>query len=303
VITFSHTKKLIKSRFPAVPAALELWRLYRSGSPPIYLEYPVNPRPRYGWGKPPHQTLYELINSNRDAYRALLSDFASLKSGLRSISATQPNDASSPYWSNGWFTGLDALSLYALPNLFRSNLYIEIGSGNSTKFVRQSIKDNLLNTQIVSIDPDPRAEVDHLCDKLIRSRLEKADLAIFDKLGGGDILLVDGSHCCLQNSDVTIVFLEILPRLRDGVMVYFDDIYLPYDYPPEWKNRHYSEQYVLAVLLLGDARNRYEILFPGWFVCRDPELRNFAEGLWGDITQHDIPLESNGFWIRVKPTG
>jgi hypothetical protein len=98
-----------------------------------------------------------------------------------------------------------------------------------------------------------------------------------------------------------VVFLEILPRLRPGVLIYIDDIYLPNDYPPEWSSRYYSEQYLLAVLLLADTQRRYEILFPGWFISTDDELRKMAEETWKDIgLGENIPVNSNGFWMRVK---
>jgi hypothetical protein len=290
-----HAKVIIKSLFPFLPAVLEFRRRFRTGSFPIYLDYPITPLPRYGWGTTPHELLYALINTNRDAYAALIANFASFKSGLSSISPKPSNDASSPYWSNGWMMGLD------VPSLFKSNLYVEIGSGNSTKFVKKSIKDNLLETKIISIDPHPRVEIDSLCDNLIRSPLENIDVNIFDKLNDGDILMIDNSHRCFQNSDVTTVFLDILPRLKNGVIIYIDDIYVPWDYPPEWASRYYSEQYLLAVLLLVDAQRRYEILFPGWFISTDSELRKIAEDVWKEIGigKHN-QIEGNGFWMRVK---
>src|SRR5262249_53311437 len=117
-----------------------------------------------------------------------------------------------------------------------------------------------------------------------------------------DILMVDNSHRCFQNSDVTVLFLEVLPRLRPGVLVYLDDIYLPHDYPPEWVSRYYSEQYLLAVLLLADAQHRYDILFPAWFVCTDEGLRRTAEETWNDIGLGGrVPIDANGFWMRVRP--
>ncbi len=266
-------KAFIKSAFPFLPAVYEFQRQYRSGYFPVYLDYPITPVPRYGWNTTrSHEPLYDLVAANRDAYAALVTKFTSFKAALSLIPSQQTNDVSSPYWSNGWIMGLDAVSLYSFPSLFQSNLYIEIGSGNSTKFVRRSIIDNHLSTKIISIDPHPRAEVDIICDDVIRSPLERIDTSVFGNLGRGDILMIDGSHRCFQNSDVTTVFLEILPKLNNGVIVYVDDIYLPYDYPPEWSKRYYSEQYLLAAMLLADAHRRYEILFPGWFISTDWEL-------------------------------
>src|ERR1700733_3021445 len=94
--------------------------------------------------------------------------------------------------------------------------YMEIGSGYSTRFARHAIQTVGLSTVIASLDPKPRAGIDALCDTVIRRRLEEADLAVFDQLEAGDILFFDGTHRALTNSDVTVFFLELLPRLKPG---------------------------------------------------------------------------------------
>jgi len=217
---------------------------------PIFIDYPIEPTPRYGWGKPAHPELHALMNTNREHYAALLRRMIpDVADGLRAIPA-QPTSSGTPHWDNVFVQGLDATTLYAFPKLFHSQQYLEIGSGNSTKFVRQSIRDHHLPTTITSIDPYPRAEVNDLCDEIIRQPLEDIDVSIVDRLGANDILMFDGSHRCLQNSDVHVFFLEVLPRLKPGVIVFIHDMFLPYDYRPEWASRWYSEQYLLAVLLL-----------------------------------------------------
>ena len=112
-------------------------------------------------------------------------------------------------------------------------------------------------TRIVSIDPQPRAEVDELCDRVLRVPLEAADLSVFDELSDGDVLFFDGSHRTFMNSDATVFFLEVLPRLADGVLVGVHDVFLPYDYPRDFADRYYSEQYLLAAhLIAGNPRAR-----------------------------------------------
>jgi len=59
---------------------------------------------------------------------------------------------------------------------------MEIGSGNSTKFVARAKRDGALSARIVSIDPQPRAEVDRLCDEVIRAPLETVVIAPFNQL-------------------------------------------------------------------------------------------------------------------------
>ena len=44
--------------------------------------------------------------------------------------------------------------------------------------------------RIVSIDPEPRAAIDNICDEVIRAGLETCDLSIFDQLEAGDILFL-----------------------------------------------------------------------------------------------------------------
>lgn len=44
------------------------------------------------------------------------------------------------------------------------------------------------------------------------------------------MVFVNNSHRPFMNSDVAVVMLYILPRLKPGVWVEFHDIFLPFDY-------------------------------------------------------------------------
>ena len=273
--------------------------LVNGGRQPIYLDYPVRPSPRYGWGRPPHPALQDLIAANRARYGEILDRLTPFAPGLKAIPLAS-EDVQEPRWANAYISGLDAVTLYAFPKLFASKRYMEIGSGNSTLFVRRSIRDNALATRITSIDPSPRAHVDAICDEVVRSGLEDTPLEVFDALEANDILMVDGSHRCFENTDVAVAFLEVFPRLKPGVLVFIHDIYLPDDYPPEWENRFYSEQYLLGVLLLADGGRRYEIVFPSHFSAMDPQLGPRQHELWRSIAPAGMKLSSNGFWLRVR---
>src|SRR5690606_25710011 len=115
--------------------------------------------------------------------------------------------------------------------------FFEIGSGNSTRVAHHARTSAHIPIEIVSIDPYPRADIDRFCDRILRQPLEHVDLALFDELRPGDVLFFDGSHRVLQNSDVTVFFLEILPRIPFGTIVQIHDITLPWDYPAEWRER------------------------------------------------------------------
>ena len=117
---------------------------------------------------------------------------------LRSIPA-HAQTATEPAFLNSFLPGLDCVALYCLLAEPRPRLYLEVGSGNSTKFARFSIAANKLDTKIISIDPYPRAEIDGLCDEVIRCPVEEADLSLFDRLESNDVAFIDNSHRCFMN--------------------------------------------------------------------------------------------------------
>jgi hypothetical protein len=82
-----------------------------------------------------------------------------------------------------------------------------------------------------------------------------------------------------MNSDVTMLFLDVLPRLPAGVIVQVHDITLPCDYPAQWTGRYYSEQYLLAAYLLGRG-DALEIVLPCAFASDDPELHGILAPIW-----------------------
>ena len=110
------------------------------------------------------------------------------------------------------------------------------------------------------------------------------------------MLFIDGSHRTFTGSDVTVLLLEVVPRLAPGVLVHVHDVYLPRDYPAELVGRWYSEQYLLAAWLLG-ARD-VEIVLPVNFVCADKELRRELQPLWGELgLDPALPKHGASFWF------
>ncbi len=264
---------------------------------PVFLEYHPKPKPRYGHGLPPHQRLYEIVNKNREVYKNYLNLFLKNQEQLLQVPKNGKSRSSSPYWINGWLPGLDAVAIYGFLSHHNPKRYFEIGSGNSTKFARQAIKDHTLQTQMTSIDPTPRAEIDSLCDNVIRRPLEDVNLEIFSQLEAGDMLFVDSSHRSFMNSDVTVLFLEILHELKPGILVEFHDILIPYDYPQLWSGRFYSEQYLLATYLL--ASDRFEVVFPAAFINEDKDLKEILTPFWSEPRMSGIERHGGSFWIKL----
>ena len=264
-----------------------------------FLDYKYRAKARYGGGRPPHTQLFEVIASERARYAEFIGKIAQLERDFAKISLRAGYFDQVPFWLNTWLAPLDAMALYAMLSHCGPRLFVEIGSGMSTKFARRAIATHGLGTRMVSIDPEPRSDIDPQVDEIIRRPLEDIDPQFFDQLKKNDFLFFDGSHRVFQNSDVAVFFLEILPNLKPGVVVHLHDIYLPYDYPAGHLPRLWSEQYLLATILLF-AEGAFELLFPSWFVSCDNELSTRADELLRKGLLSDLSIHGNSFWLRVR---
>jgi len=279
--------------------------VYRFLSPrfqSVHLDYKVNVEPRYGHGKPAHKLLYEIINQNRSVYEENLKSFMKYADNIHLIKdATIENDEDKPTWNNGYLPGLDILGIYGILAKYKPAKYIEIGSGNSTKVARYAITENQLRTEITSIDPFPRANIDHLADKVIRKPCENIsdNRFIIESLKENDILFIDNSHRVFANSDATICFLELLPYLRKGVIIHFHDIYLPYDYPQFMCDRFYNEQYMLSAFILANPA-KYKTILPNYFISQDKELSNLIAPMWDHPNLLNVERHGGSFWLQIN---
>ena len=266
----------------------------------LNLEYPVQMKPRYGHGHPPHALLYNIINAEREVYKEWLVRALACKDPLSTIRDRSGVDNNiDPSWNNGFLPGLDIVMLYTIVSTLHPATYIEVGSGNSTKVVHKAKNDSQLKTRIVSIDPSPRAEIDSLSDVVIRTPFEKSDLGYFKSLRKGDIVFIDNSHRIFPNSDAMVFFMEILPDLPAGVVVHLHDIYLPYDYPQEMCDRYYSEQYCLAAFLLANP-TRYKTIMPNYFVSQDAELNKILNPFWSNPAMPKVERHGGSYWIEIQ---
>lgn len=255
---------------------------------------------QYGFRRPLHIKIGEKLAQFYENYKNLIRIFADLEEFFSAIPDQYQQELSAdlrPYWLNGFFPPSDAMALCGVLYKYRPRVYLEIGSGNSTKFARKFISDFKLGTEIISIDPEPRSKIDKLCDQVIRMPLEMVQYHYFEDLQEDDILFIDSSHRCLQNSDVTCIFLDILPRLRPGVMVHFHDVWWPEDYNDAWAGRLYNEQYLLGILLL--FGKGYEILYSSNYVTLDPELSKEYEGVSRFLSNVGRAKRGGSIWMKL----
>ncbi len=164
------------------------------------------------------------------------------------------------------YGAVEAQALHAVVRHFRPQRIVEVGSGVSTACLRAAVDRNTADgaapARITCIEPFPSAALQTLDGvELIAKPVQEAPLAAFEALGEGDLLFIDSSHQAKVGSDVTHLFLEVLPRLRPGVVVHVHDIYLPYDYAPFTMKTlwHWNETAFLHAWLVHNERVR--ILF------------------------------------------
>src|SRR5438552_3993473 len=87
-------------------------------------------RPRYGYGRPPHRRLSELLSKQDGQYLEVLRRLEAYADDWLTIpiDETRPNE---PHWHNGFLFGIDGVSLYGFTRERSPRRYIEVGSGNS----------------------------------------------------------------------------------------------------------------------------------------------------------------------------
>lgn len=163
---------------------------------------------------------------------------------------------------NDYFSYGEGLVFHTLLRHVRPRRLIEIGSGFSSALALDT-SELFLDHSVEMIFVDPHAERLHSLLKpsdrgveIIESPVQDIDPRLFDRLVAGDILFIDSSHVSKVGSDVNYLFLEILPRLRDGVLIHIHDIYYPFEYPREWvfQGRAWNEAYLVRAFLQCNAR-------------------------------------------------
>ena len=207
------------------------------------------------------------------------------------------------FLNNRNFFGVDAEMLYVIVRDHRPRRIIEIGSGFSTllsslAIERNKEEDPLYECQFVAIEPFPRNQLFSQCknlSELIELPVQKVPLGRFGELGANDILFIDSSHVSRLGSDVNFELLEIVPRLRSGVLIHVHDIFIPFEYPKNWaieEGWFWNEQYMLEAFL---SFNRcFEIVWAGSYMhWKFPERVAAAFGPY-EVT----PAPPASLWMR-----
>jgi hypothetical protein len=147
---------------------------------------------------------------------------------------------------------------------------IEVGAGYSSLIAAQALRDNG-SGELILIDPYPASMFTFISPEptIIRKPVQDVPVSFFvDRLGRNDILFIDSTHTVKPGGDCIYIYLKILPKLQEGVVIHAHDVYLPQMMPAIFLkefNLYWTEQYLLQAYLLDNER--VKILFGGWYHC------------------------------------
>jgi Methyltransferase domain len=195
---------------------------------------------------------------------------------------------------NGYYPTPDAEIYAAMILDARPAQIVEVGSGYSTLIARTAIDDAGLPTKLTVIDPEPRTDVGAACDEIIRKCVEDSDLA-GRAWKPNSILFIDSSHICRTGGDLPRLFCEIVPNLPPDVIVHVHDVFLPYDYPSNYNEYCYTEQYLLHCLLSG--ANRYRTMLSTHYLSRNHSDQ--MQAAFGEKPGRDPLFNGASYWFKV----
>lgn len=197
---------------------------------------------------------------------------------------------------NNMFGLADAAIYHSMLRELRPRRLVEVGSGFSSAIALDTADRHLPDLEFTFVEPYPERLLTLLDDadrdrcRLVRSPVQDVPMDTFTSLGDGDLLFIDSTHVSKVGSDVNWLVFEVLPRLADGVVVHFHDIFWPFEYPQAWlrEGRGWTENYLLRAFLSYNERFRV-LLFNSWVWHAEPELRATLP------TTNEVP---GGIWLR-----
>jgi Methyltransferase domain len=213
--------------------------------------------------------------------------------------AIEPSEAQNRFYlGNQLFDDVDALVAYCMVRHFQPRLIIEVGSGFSSLVLGDAVAKNT-DSSLICIEPFPREFLRQGfpgLQSLIEQKVQDIDLDFFAQLESSDILFIDSSHTVKIGGDVNYLFLEVLPRLKPGVIVHVHDIFLPFEYRRDWvldEFRFWTEQYLLQAFLTFNSE--FEVLMANNYLNQYHE--EALKAAFPDLSSWG----GGSFWMRRKP--
>ena len=210
-------------------------------------------------------------------------------------------DATSKGFGHG-FGYIEAQALHCVLRHLKPERIIEVGGGVSTRCMVHAVSSTKgetgRTTEITCIEPFPSRRLRELDGiRLLEKPVQEVEMDIFMQLERNDFLFIDSTHTVKPGGDVNYLVLEILPRLKPGVVVHFHDVFLPYDYSRDVLQTfsHGSETSLIRAFLINNSRAN--ILF-----CMSQLYYDKKDVLMEVFPEFEPQADSNGIYgERVRP--
>lgn len=244
---------------------------------------------------------FDLLSTFESRYREEYDEFPIIESS---------DDHSGFSIKNRYFESVDAEVAYSMVREYSPQCIVEIGGGNSTQVLDAALDRNERACDHYVIDPSPTRRIKRTTDAdIVKERVQDVPLEVFESLEENDVLFVDSTHVARIGSDVLYEFLEVLPRLGDGVLVHVHDIFFPYEYPRRWiteRRWFFNEQYLVRALLTNN--DAFEILWTTYYMHREhPERLEEAFASYEEIGHEYESINVYGvpssLWLRSRGPG
>lgn len=163
------------------------------------------------------------------------------------------------------YGAIESQVLWCFMRSQRPNRVVEVGSGVTTAIMARA---SALNEEegfgrsfIVAVDPFASERVRRLDRaEVLAEYCQVISDSVFDSLSAHDLLFIDSTHVVKTGSEVLRVYLEVIPRLRPGVIVCIHDIYLPYLFRRDFLSDYFDWQESSLVLALLTHNSRLKVL-------------------------------------------
>jgi predicted O-methyltransferase YrrM len=205
------------------------------------------------------------------------------------------------------YPALDARTLYFMLREHKPARYLEVGSGLSTYYATLAARRNAEDgapLQITCIEPYPFDALKALAGfELVQGFVQDVPVSRFEALESGDVFFIDSSHALKIDSDVAYLYLEVLPRIKPGVLVHIHDVPFPFNVPfpadtwlfgERWPV-YWNEAMVVQAFLAFNTE--FEVLLSTPMIRHEDEA--FLSERFSDyVPLADEPNPCSSLWLR-----
>ncbi|HDR73785.1 MAG TPA: hypothetical protein ENN85_07735 [Methanoculleus sp.] len=249
-------------------------------------------------GIQPHLVLDALVEQNRQWYVLVLRLLLAYRDDYRRIPTNPAGlgaQSQTPSWRNCDLPVLDALSLYGFLCINNPGHYLEIGSGESTRFARRAVQDHRLGTEITSM-PAFAFPSGWFEEKSRAQRGDPLDLTMFSTLQEGDIFRV-ATYGVSGIREYSEIIEYVLPHIRPGVYVQLQDLFLPSSTSPGGSAGSHADQVLVAEMI---SAGEMDVVLPCNGVARDAELSAILAPIRTDLRLDDDEMQGRSLWVRTR---